>query len=373
VNIVETSKGGTHVDGFERTLVKAVNEAARAAKALKDRDENVIKDDITEGLTAVVVVRIPEPEFESQTKDTLGTPQARKIVAEVVAAGLKEYFSDPKRRAESRRVLDKVVQAARTRIAARQHKETIRRKNALESSSLPTKLRDCHSTDLERAELLIIEGDSAGGTVSNARDSDFQAFLPLKGKPLNVQKSSERKMLDNDECAAIITAMGAGSGNSFDISQIRYGKLIIMADADVDGSHIRTLLMTLVFKYMRPLLEAGRLYSAVPPLHRITLKGSGEHHYTYTDEEMAAKVAELERAGKAVKEVQRYKGLGEMDADQLAETTLDPAHRKLRRMTMADAEAASEYFELCMGSDVPNRKAFIIARSAEVDRATLDL
>ena len=372
VNIVETPKGGTHVDGFERSLVKQVNEALRSARLLRDKDENVIKDDVVEGLTAVVLVRVPEPEFEGQTKEVLGTAQVRKIVGDLVTDKLKEFFTDSKKRSDAKAILEKVVQAAKARIAARQHKETVRRKTALESSALPAKLHDCRSADVAHTELLIIEGDSAGGTVAGARDSEFQAFLPLKGKPLNVQKATERRVLDNAECAAIITAVGAGSGRSFDLGQSRYGKLIVMADADVDGSHIRTLLMTLVYNYMRPLLEAGRLYAAVPPLHRITIKGSSEHYYTYSDEERAAKIAELEKAGKAIKEVQRYKGLGEMDSDQLAETTLEPAHRKLRRITVADAERAAQYFDLCMGEDVTERKAFIIERSREVDRALLD-
>jgi DNA gyrase subunit B len=374
VNIVSTPKGGTHVTGFERALVRLVNEQLKAHKVAKANDAAVIKDDIQEGLTAVVLVRIAEPQFEGQTKEILGTPAATKIVGDVITEQLRAWFTHQKHKAQAKAALEKILQAAKTRLAARQHKETIRRKNALESSSMPAKLADCRSTDLERAELFIVEGDSAMGTAKKGRDSEYQALMPIRGKILNTQRATEKQMLDNDECAAVITAMGAGSGRSFDLDSIRYGKLIVLADADVDGSHIRCLLLTLCFRYMRPLLEAGRVYAAMPPLHLIKVAGPGnEHYYTYTQAEMEAKVAELKAAGKNVKEVQRYKGLGEMDADQLAETTLDITKRRLRRMTVDEAEEVTRVFEMLMGNDVAGRKTFIVEEGGLLDPALLDI
>jgi DNA gyrase subunit B len=275
-------------------------------------------------------------------------------------------------------VLEKIVAAARTRIAARQHKETQRRKNALETSALPAKLADCRSDDVERSELFIVEGDSALGTAKLARNSEFQALLPIRGKILNVQKSSVADMLKNAECAAIIQVLGAGTGRSFDVDAARYGRVIMMADADVDGSHIRTLLLTLFFRYMRPMVEAGRVFAAVPPLHRIEVIGAGraknEYIYTYTDAEMARVTADLVKRGKKMKDpVQRYKGLGEMDADQLAETTMDPRHRMLRRITLSDAEAADRVFDLLMGSDVAPRKEYIVNSAGLLDRSKIDV
>jgi DNA gyrase subunit B len=374
VNIVSTPKGGSHVTGFERALLRTVTEQLKVHKVAKANDEPVIKDDVQEGLTAVVLVRIAEPQFEGQTKEILGTPAATKIVTDVVAAQLKAWFADGKNKQQAKVALEKLQQAARTRKAARTHKETIRRKNALESSSMPAKLADCRSTDLDSAEILIVEGDSAMGTAKKGRNSEFQALMPIRGKILNTQKATEKQMLDNQECAAIITAMGAGSGRSFDIDNIRYGKFIILADADVDGAHIRCLLLTLCFRYMKPLLEAGRVYSAVPPLHRIEVAGRPvEHIYTYSQEEMEAEVDRLKRTGKTVKDIQRYKGLGEMDADQLAETTLNPDTRHLRRMTMDDAEAAAEVFNLLMGAEVPPRKTFIVEEGGLLDPSQLDI
>jgi DNA gyrase subunit B len=261
--------------------------------------------------------------------------------------------------------LEKVASASRTRIAARQHKELQRRKTALESSSLPTKLADCRTDDISRSELFIVEGDSALGTAKVARSSEFQALLPIRGKILNVHKASVGDMLKNAECAAIIQVLGAGSGRSFDLDQVRYGKIILMSDADVDGAHIRCLLLTLFHRYMRPLLDEGRVYAAVPPLHRIEVVTGGgkknEYVYTYSDQEMRKVIADLAKKGKRYKEpIQRYKGLGEMDASQLRETTMDPRNRSLRRVTMNDAEAADKVFELLMGSDVGPRKEFIV-------------
>jgi len=372
VNIIATPKGGTHVSGFEKALVKTVVEAVKGTKVLKANEENPSKEDVLEGLTAVVLVRLAEPQFEGQTKEVLGTAAVNGIVAQIVGEGLTRWLAASKSKAESRKVLEKVANAARARWAARLQRETVRRKNALESSTLPAKLSDCRSDDMERAELFIIEGDSAGGTVKAARDAEFQALMPIRGKILNTMRASEKQMLDNNECAAIIAAIGAGSGKSFDLSSIRYGKLIVLADADVDGAHIRCLLLTLAYRYMRPLLEAGRVYAAVPPLYRIETVGSKEYVYCYSDEERDAEFTRLEKAGKKVKETQRYKGLGEMDADQLADTTLDVAHRKLRRMTMADAEAATRMFETLMGQDVSARRDFIVANSSLIDRNRID-
>jgi DNA gyrase subunit B len=367
VNIIATPKGGTHVNGFERSLTKVLNEAARSARALKAGDEDLSKDDVQEGLTAVVTVRLAEPQFEGQTKEVLGTSAASRIVAHVVTTELTRFMSSGKRaeKAAARLIVEKVVAASRTRIAARQHKEIQRRKNALESSSLPTKLADCRTDEVDRSELFIVEGDSALGTAKLARESDFQALLPIRGKILNVQKASVGDMLKNTECAAIIQVIGAGSGRTFDLDAARYGKIVLMSDADVDGAHIRCLLLTLFHRYMRPLLEAGRVYAAVPPLHRLEIVNNGakknEYLYTYSDAEMRRVVAELEKSGKRYKEpIQRYKGLGEMDSDQLRETTMDPRRRTLRRVTINDASAAERIFELLMGSEVAPRREFIV-------------
>ena len=273
--------------------------------------------------------------------------------------------------------MEKVVAAARTREMARQQRETQRRKNALESSSLPAKLADCRSNDNDRTELFIVEGDSALGTAKSARNSEFQALLPIRGKILNVQKSSIADMLKNAECSSILQVVGAGSGRTFDLEQARYGRIIFMADADSDGAHIRCLLATLFFRYMRPLVEAGRVFSAVPPLHRIELinpkKGMDKYVYTYSDPELQRRLAELTKKGMRWKDpIQRYKGLGEMDADQLAETTMDPRRRTLRRITVDDAEEASEVFELLMGNEVAPRKEFIVQGAYELDADRID-
>jgi DNA gyrase subunit B len=372
VNIISTPKGGSHVTGFERALVKSVVDAAKNAKVVKGNEEAPVKEDVLEGLTAVVLVRLAEPQFEGQTKEVLGTAAVNGIVSQVLTDGLQRWLTGPKSKNEAKKVLEKVANAARARRAARLQRETIRRKNALESSSLPAKLSDCRSDDMERAELFIIEGDSAGGTVKAARDAEFQALMPIRGKILNTMRASEKQMLDNNECAAIIAAMGAGSGKSFDATSVRYGKLIVLADADVDGAHIRCLILTLAYRYMRPLLEAGRVYAAVPPLYRIEISGSKDYVYCYSDDERDRELGVLEQAGKKVKEIQRYKGLGEMDADQLAETTLDVAHRKLRRMTMQDAESATKMFETLMGQDVSARRDFIVTNSGLIDRERID-
>ncbi|HET6626071.1 MAG TPA: DNA topoisomerase IV subunit B [Nocardioidaceae bacterium] len=379
VNVIATPKGGTHVTGFEQAVTKTFNEVLRAGRQLKANDTDVIKDDVLEGLTAVVTVRLAEPQFEGQTKEVLGTPAARNIVRKVISAELKKFLTSTKRaeKAQAKLVLEKVVGASRTRIAARQHKETQRRKNALESSALPAKLADCRSSDMEKSELFIVEGDSALGTAKLARNSEFQALLPIRGKILNVQKASVGDMLKNAECASIIQVVGAGSGRTFDIEAARYGRIIFMADADSDGAHIRCLLATLFFKYMPGLITQGRVFTAVPPLHRIELsnpkKGMDKYIYTYSDPDLQRRLAELSKKGVRWKEpVQRYKGLGEMDADQLSETTMDPRHRTLRRITVDDADAAASVFELLMGSDVAPRKEFIVQGAYEVDSEAID-
>lgn len=380
VNIISTPKGGTHVTGFDRAIVKTVNEQLKAQRLLKAGEDSITKEDVQEGMTAVVTVRLAEPQFEGQTKEILGTPAAAKIVSAVVSAELSNWFTNPPRGAKpaARIVLEKIANASRARLAARHHRDTQRRKTALESSTLPAKLKDCRSEDNERTELFIVEGDSALGTAKSARNSEFQALLPIRGKILNVQKASLADMLKNNECASILQVIGAGSGRSFEMDAVRYNKIIILADADVDGAHIRTLLLTLFQRYLTPLLEAGRVYAAVPPLHRIEVIGAakkpGAIIYTYSDAEMAATVKELTKSGRRWKEpIQRYKGLGEMDAVQLRETTMDPAKRTLRRITVSDAKSAENVFELLMGSEVAPRKDFIIEGAAGLDRSKIDV
>jgi DNA gyrase subunit B len=378
VNVIATPHHGTHVTGFDRAIVRTLNEQLRTARILRNGDEPVTKEDVLEGLTSIISVRLPEPQFEGQTKEVLGTPAATAIVSQVVRTQLKNYFENPPRGAklQAKAVLDKVASAAKTRIAAREHRENQRRKSALASSSLPAKLVDCRSAD-DRSELFIVEGDSALGTAKLARDSEFQALLPIRGKILNVQKSSLADMLKNAECAAIIQVIGAGSGSTFDLDSARYQRVILMADADVDGAHIRTLLLTLFHRYMRPMLEAGRVFAAVPPLHRIELtnprKGQLKYRYTYSDAELRRTLIELESKGQRWKDpVQRYKGLGEMDAGQLAETTMDPRHRILRRIRIEDAKSATDVFNLLMGTDVAPRREFIVGGASELDLSRID-
>lgn len=380
VNIIATPKGGTHQQGFEQGLMKVLRaQVEQNARRLKVGNDKIEKDDILAGLTAVLTVRLPEPQFEGQTKEVLGTPAVRQIVSNVVTRELTQRFASTKRddKAQTALLLDKVVSEMKARISARTHKETQRRKNALESSSLPAKLADCRSNDVSQSELFIVEGDSALGTAKLARNSEFQALLPIRGKILNVQKASVSDMLSNAECAAIIQVIGAGSGRTFDLDAARYGKIILMSDADVDGAHIRTLLLTLFFRYMRPLIDAGRVFAAVPPLHRVVVINPGskpnETIYTYSEQELHMLLAKLTKAGKRWQEpVQRYKGLGEMDADQLATTTMDRAGRTLRRVRMQDAEAAASVFELLMGNDVAPRKEFIIDSSDRLARERID-
>ncbi|KRE63000.1 DNA topoisomerase IV subunit B [Nostocoides sp. Soil756] len=378
-NIIATPKGGTHLAGFEQALLKTVRaQVAAKGRTLKAGSDKPEKDDVLAGLTAVVTVRLAEPQFEGQTKEVLGTAAVRQIVAKVVETELGALLTSSKRPAKQQAatLLEKVVAEMKSRISARLHKETQRRKTALESSTLPAKLADCRSSDPEHTELFIVEGDSALGTAKLARSSDHQALLPIRGKILNVQKASVTDMLGNAECAAIIQVIGAGSGRTFDLESARYGKVIIMTDADVDGAHIRTLLLTLFFRYMRPLVAAGRVYAAVPPLHRVEVINPGskanEVIYTYSEGEMRALMASLAKRGRKTKPLQRYKGLGEMDADQLAETTMDPRHRTLRKVTLRDIESAATVFELLMGGDVGPRKDFIIDSADALDKERID-
>jgi DNA gyrase subunit B len=380
VNIISTPKGGSHQTGFDQGLLRFFRQQVEAnARRLKVGQDKLEKDDVFAGLTAVLTVRLPEPQFEGQTKEVLGTPAVRSIVASVLSRAMGERFSSSKRddKAQTSLLLDKVVSEMKSRISARAHKETQRRKNALETSSLPAKLVDCRSGDVSNSELFIVEGDSALGTARRARNSEYQALLPIRGKILNVQKASVSDMLSNAECAAIIQVIGAGSGRTFDLDQARYGKVIVMSDADVDGAHIRTLLLTLFFRYMRPMIEEGRVFAAVPPLHRVVVINAGskpnETIYTYSEAELQGVLANLKRTGKRYQEpIQRYKGLGEMDADQLATTTMDRAQRTLRRVRVPDAEEAAKVFELLMGNDVGPRKDFIVAGSAGVNRSRID-
>lgn len=380
VNIIATLKGGTHLAGFEAGLMKALRTQIDAnARKLKVGNDKVEKEDILAGMTAVVSVRIAEPQFEGQTKEILGTPAIKNIVTNVISKALTERLTSVKRddKAQSALLLEKIVAEMKSRISARTHKETQRRKNALESSSLPTKLVDCRTQETDVSELFIVEGDSALGTAKLARNSEYQALLPIRGKILNVQKASVSDMLSNTECASIIQVLGAGSGRSFELELARYGKVILMSDADVDGAHIRTLLLTLFFRYMRPLVEAGRVFAAVPPLHRVVIINAGtkpnETVYTYSQTELESLLAKLAATGKRYQEpIQRYKGLGEMDADQLAETTMDREHRTLRRVKVEDAAAAERVFELLMGNEVAPRRDFIIDSADSFDTEKID-
>jgi DNA gyrase subunit B len=380
VNIIATPKGGTHLQGFEQALLKVLRAQADAnSRKFKLGNDKIEKEDVTAGLTAVVTVRIAEPQFEGQTKEILGTPAIKNIVSTVVAKALTDRFNSSKRedKAQTALVLEKVVNEMKSRVSARTHKETQRRKTALESSSLPTKLVDCRTQDTFDSELIIVEGESALGTAKLARNSEFQALLPIRGKILNVQKAAITDMLNNVECASIIQVLGAGSGRSFDLASARYGKIILMSDADVDGAHIRTLLLTLFYKYMRPLVEDGRVFAAVPPLHRVVVINPGskanETIYTYSQPELEALLAKLSKAGKKYQEpIQRYKGLGEMDADQLAETTMDRKSRSLRRVTVDDLAAAEKMFELLMGNEVAPRRDFIVDQAESFERERID-
>ncbi|WP_433553650.1 DNA gyrase/topoisomerase IV subunit B [Micromonospora zamorensis] len=374
-NTIRNAHGGTHRKGFERALVRSLADAIRNTRGLlKAKEEPPTLDDVLEGMTAVVHVRIPEPQFTSQTKDELSTTGITKVIQTLVDAHVKAWMEDRRTKAEARTVLQKIVDAARVRLTQKQQKDAARRKTALEGASMPPKLVDCRATGIDRSELFIVEGDSALGTSRMARSSEYQALLPIRGKILNVQKANLQQVLDNAECAAIVQVLGAGSGRTFDLSALRYGRVLIMADADVDGAHIRTLLITLFARYMRPLIEAGRLYAAMPPLHKITTKGrSPQTVYTYTQAEMETTVRKLEKAGKQiVTPIPRFKGLGEMDADELWDTTMNPATRAVRRITLNDVDAAERILELLMGEKVEPRRNWLIDSADRVDRDAID-
>ncbi|BBH63780.1 DNA topoisomerase [Actinoplanes sp. OR16] len=374
-NTIRNVHGGTHRKGFERALVRSLTEAIRNTRGLlKPKEEPPVLDDLLEGMTAVIHVRVPEPQFTSQTKDELSTAGVTRVMQGLVEAYVKEWIDNRKTKSEARTVLQKVVDAARVRLTQKQQKDAARRKTALEGASMPAKLVDCRAIGIDRSELFIVEGDSALGTARMARSSEYQALLPIRGKILNVQKASLQQVLDNAECSAIVQVLGAGSGRTFEIGQMRYGRVMIMADADVDGSHIRTLLITLFAKYMRPVIEHGRLFAAMPPLHKVVTKGrNSETLYTYTQQEMESTVSRIERDGRQVqKPVPRFKGLGEMDADELWETTMNPAARTVRRITIEDAERAEATLELLMGERVEPRKNWLIEAAGRIDQETID-
>lgn len=352
VNNINTEEGGTHLAGFKSALTRAANDFARRQGIIKNNDDNLQGEDIREGLTCVISIKLREPQFEGQTKTKLGNSEVRGIVDSIVTEGLSEYFEENP--VISKRIIEKSIMASRAREAARKARELTRRKNALEVSSLPGKLADCSVKDPEQAEIYLVEGDSAGGSAKQGRDRRFQAILPLRGKILNVEKARLDKVLNNEEIRTMITAFGSGIGEEFDITKRRYGKIIIMTDADVDGAHIRTLLLTFFYRYMKPLIENGHVYIAQPPLYQIR-KGKS-HWYTYSDEELAQKLDEIGRDGITV---QRYKGLGEMNPEQLWETTMDPEKRTVLQVNLREAEEADAIFTILMGDKVEPRRRFI--------------
>ncbi|RJQ76672.1 type IIA DNA topoisomerase subunit B [Pseudonocardiaceae bacterium YIM PH 21723] len=374
-NTIRNVHGGTHKRGFDRAVLKAVQDAIGKTRGLlKPKEDPPTLDDVSEGMTAVIHVRIPEPQFTSQTKDELSTAGITKVIQSIVEQHVKAWTEDRKTKSEAKIVLQKVVDAARVRLTQKQQKDAARRKTALEGAAMPPKLVDCRSTGISRSELFLVEGDSALGSARMARVSEYQALLPLRGKILNVQKANLADTLRNAEIASIVQVLGAGSGRTFDLSTMRYGRVILMADADVDGSHIRTLLITLFAKYMRPVIEDGRLFAAMPPLHKVVTKGRGsETIFTFTQKEMETTVARLEKAGKQiVKPVPRFKGLGEMDADELWDTTMNPATRSVRRITMDDVEAAEGALELLMGEKVEPRRNWLVESASRVDQDAID-
>jgi len=358
VNNINTIEGGTHLEGFKRSLTKVFNDYARSHNILKDKDSNLQGEDIREGITAVISVKVKEPQFEGQTKTKLGNSEVTGIVQSMVNEALSTFLEENPTVAKA--ILEKCVSASRAREAARKARELVRRKSALETSTLPGKLADCSSKVPEECEVYIVEGDSAGGSAKQGRDRKFQAILPLWGKMLNVEKSRADKIYNNDKLQPVILAVGAGIGADFDITKIRYGKVIIMADADVDGAHIRTLLLTFFFRYMRPLIENGNVYLAQPPLYKLSKKGIKDI-YCYTDADLEQAFKDLEEKGIARESLslQRYKGLGEMNPEQLWETTMNPETRIMVKVTMDDAIKADEIFTVLMGDEVEPRREFI--------------
>ena len=358
VNNINTIEGGTHLEGFKRALTKTFNDYAKSHNLIKEKDGNLQGEDIREGITAVISVKVKEPQFEGQTKTKLGNSNVTGIVQSVVNEEFSAYLEENPTVAKS--ILEKCISASRAREAARKARELVRRKNALETSTLPGKLADCSEKDAENCEVYIVEGDSAGGSAKQGRDRKFQAILPLWGKMLNVEKARADKIYGNDKLNPVILAIGAGIGADFDITKIRYGKVIIMADADVDGAHIRTLLLTFFFRYMRPLIENGNVYLAQPPLYKLSKKGMTDI-YCYTDEDLDESFKELAEKGIARDQIniQRYKGLGEMNPEQLWETTMNPETRILVKVKLEDAIKADEIFTILMGDDIGPRRQFI--------------
>jgi DNA gyrase subunit B len=359
VNNINTPEGGTHLEGFRRALTKVFNDYARDKKFLKEKDANLQGEDIREGITAVISVKVKEPQFEGQTKMKLGNSEVAGAVTKAVSEVLSYYLEENP--AIAKIILEKCISASRARDAARKARELVRRKSALESTTLPGKLADCSSKNPEECEVYIVEGDSAGGSAKQGRDRKFQAILPLWGKMLNVEKARADKIYGNDKLNPVILAVGAGIGADFDITKIRYGKVIIMADADVDGAHIRTLLLTFFFRYMRPLIENGNVYLAQPPLYKLSKRGM-EDRYCYTDEDLDEAYKEFEEKGITRDQLglQRYKGLGEMNPEQLWETTMNPETRILVKVNLEDAMKADETISLLMGDEVDPRRNFII-------------
>ena len=365
-NTINTTEGGTHEEGFRTALTTLVNKYARDKGLLKDKDDNLTGDDIREGLTAVISVKLSEPQFEGQTKTKLGNTEARTFVQQTVYERLGDWLdSHP---ADARAVITKATQAAAARLAARKAREATRRKGVLESASMPGKLRDCSSRDAAECEIFIVEGDSAGGSAVGGRDPEHQAIMPIRGKILNVEKARLDRALSSDTIRSLITAFGTGIGEEFDISKLRYGKIVIMADADVDGQHIATLLLTLLFRYMRPLIEQGHTYIAMPPLYRLKWSNA-DHEFAYSDAERDHKLRAGAQAGRRLPKdggIQRYKGLGEMNDHELWETTMDPAARILKQVTLDEAADADETFAILMGDDVEQRRSFIQRNAADV-------
>jgi DNA gyrase subunit B len=368
-NTINTAEGGTHEEGFRAALTTIVNRYAREQKLLRDKDENLTGEDVREGLAAIVHVKLTEPQFEGQTKTKLGNTEAKSFVQKACNDHLRDWFE--RNPGEAKDIITKSTQAARARIAARQARDLTRRKGLLESSSLPGKLSDCQSGDPKKCEIYVVEGDSAGGSAKQGRDPEFQAILPIRGKILNVEKARIDRVLKNNEVQAMITALGTGIHDDFDITKLRYYKIVLMADADVDGQHITTLLLTLLFRFMKPLIEAGHVYLAQPPLYKIKWDGRGvQPDYAYSDRERDAIIeAGMESGRKDPRPrdgIQRYKGLGEMNAAELWETTMNPANRVLRQVTVDDAAQADELFSVLMGEDVEARRAFIQRNAKDV-------
>jgi DNA gyrase subunit B len=365
-NTINTHEGGTHEEGFRTALTSLLNKYARDKSLLKEKDENLTGDDVREGLTAVISVKLIEPQFEGQTKTKLGNTEVKAFVQKIANDKLADWFD--RNPPMAKEICRKAIQAATARLAARKAREATRRKGLLESTGMPGKLRDCSSRDPRLSEIYIVEGDSAGGSAMRGRDPETQAILPLRGKVLNVEKARLDRALANSEVQALITAFGTGIGEDFDVSKIRYHKCVLMADADVDGQHIRTLLLTLLYRFMRPLIEHGYVYLAQPPLYRIKWSNH-EHEYVYSDAERDEKLASGQAAGKRIPKensIQRYKGLGEMDYDELWATTMDPARRTLLQVTLDDAVRADEIFSTLMGDDVELRRTFIQQNAKDV-------